>query len=183
MRDLEQIIKENREALDSYQPGEKHLIRFRQKLFAYNHSALRLADYLKIAAVVVLASLFSFFLFSQLQSYILQKDKYSLGDVSPEYREVEQYYTRMINYCYAELDRIDTGEPDQKSMLVKELTEMDRLYISLQKDLRANPADERIINAMIRHYQMKLEIMNQILLQLENINNNINLSDHENKDI
>jgi len=183
MKDLEQIIKETREALDSYQPGEKHLIRFRQKLFAYNRYALGLADYLKIAAVVVLASMFSFFLFSQLQTYILQKDKYSLGDVSPEYREVEQYYTRMINYCYAKLDRIDTGDPDQKSMLVKELTEMDRLYISLQKDLKANPADERIIDAMISHYQMKLEIMNQILLQLENINNNINLSDHENKDI
>jgi hypothetical protein len=60
---------------------------------------------------------------------------------------------------------------------------MDKLFINLQKDLKANPGDERIINAMIRHYQMKLEVMNQVLMQLESINNNKNLSDHESRDI
>ena len=183
MKDLEQIIRENRAALDAYEPGEQHLSHFREKLSVYNPVRLGMADYLKIAAVVLLASMFSFFLYNQLQPVIFRSDKYSLGDISGEYREVEQYYTRMINNRYFELGRIDTGDPLQKKMLVKELEEMDKLFINLQKDLKANPGDERIINAMIHHYQMKLEVMNQVLMQLESINNNKNLSDHESRDI
>ena len=60
---------------------------------------------------------------------------------------------------------------------------MDSLMKQLQRDLKTNPGDERIINAMISHYQMKLGVMNQILDQLENINNNHQSSNHESKDI
>jgi len=183
MKDLEQIIRENRAALDSFEPGEQHLVHFSEKLSLFSHRRISLADYLKIAAVVLLVSMFSFFVYSQLRSVITGPDKYSLSDISGEYREVEQYYTMMIKDRYNELEKINTGDPIQKNMMVKELTGMDRLFVNLQKDLKANPGDERIINAMIRHYQMKLEIMNQILMQLESINNNINQPDHESKDI
>ena len=68
-------------------------------------------------------------------------------------------------------------------MIIHELSEMDSLMKQLQRDLKTNPGDERIINAMISHYQMKLGVMNQILDQLENINNNHQSSNHESKDI
>ena len=67
-------------------------------------------------------------------------------------------------------------------MLMTELNEMDRLFHSLQEDFQANPKDERVINAMISHYQLKLEIMNQIIKQLEKVNQ-VNKSYHEGKDI
>jgi hypothetical protein len=184
MKYLEQIIRENRTTLDSFEPGKHHLDHFRNKLLSqHGIRKISIADYLKIAAVVLLATMFSFFIYSQLQSFISRTDKYSLGDVSREYREVEQYYIRMINNRYSELGKIDTGDPVQKNMLILELEEMDKLFINLQKDLKANPGDERIINAMIRHYQMKLEIMNQIVIQLQSINNNINTTDNESTDI
>jgi hypothetical protein len=53
---------------------------------------------------------------------------------------------------------------------------MDSTYVSLQKELKANPNDERIINAMIEHYQTKLEIMTFIVNQLKTIRN-----DNQNK--
>ncbi len=43
---------------------------------------------------------------------------------------------------------------------------MDSVYVSLQKELKANPNDERIINAMIEHYQTKLDVMTYIVSQL-----------------
>jgi len=48
---------------------------------------------------------------------------------------------------------------------------MDSVYVQLQKELKANPDDERIINAMIEHYQTKVEVMTYILDQLKAVRN------------
>ena len=42
----------------------------------------------------------------------------------------------------------------------------------MKKDLKTSPKDERVINAMIEHYQVKLEIMTNLLEQLQEININ-----------
>ena len=68
------------------------------------------------------------------------------------------------------------NNPAQKTMLMKEMKSMDSTYVSLQKELKANPNDERIINAMIEHYQTKLEVMTYIVNQLKTIRN-----DNQNK--
>ena len=65
-----------------------------------------------------------------------------------------------------------------------ELEEMDRLFHSLQKDFQSNPTDQRVINAMISHYQLKLEVMSQIIRQLEEVNQvNNKYKNHEGKEI
>ena len=46
---------------------------------------------------------------------------------------------------------------------------MDSIYDNLQKELGANPNNERVIQAMIRHYQTKLKIMSDILDRLQGI--------------
>jgi uncharacterized protein (DUF305 family) len=81
-----------------------------------------------------------------------------------------------------ELQSLDFGAtPEQKEMLSKELKSMDSTYVQLQKELKANPNDERVINAMIEHYQTKVDVMNYILSQLKAIRNeNINKPENEN---
>jgi len=105
----------------------------------------------------------------------------SLSDVSPQYREVENYYAHQVNLMESELSSIDiNGNASQKKMLLGELRSMDSVYVQLQKDLKANPSDERIINAMIEHYQTKVEVMSYIVDQLKAIRNeNLNDTDHE----
>jgi hypothetical protein len=72
------------------------------------------------------------------------------------------------------------SHPGQKDLLVKEMKSMDSVYVSLQKELKANPNDERIINAMIEHYQTKLEVMTYIVSQLKTIrNDNLNKKEDE----
>jgi hypothetical protein len=85
----------------------------------------------------------------------------------------------------SEITTVDiSGNPEQKIMLKKEMESMDSVYIQLQKELKANPNDERIINAMIEHYQTKLEVMSFIVNQLKAIRNeNQNSVKHENTSI
>ena len=55
-------------------------------------------------------------------------------------------------------------------MLLKELQEMDTFYQDLLVELNANPGDERVISALIKHYQMKMLVMDQIIDQLKEFN-------------
>jgi hypothetical protein len=94
----------------------------------------------------------------------------TLGQVSPQYKEVENYYVHQVNLMEGEIVNVDLkSNPAQKMMLMKEMKSMDSTYVSLQRELKANPNDERIINAMIEHYQTKLEVMTYIVNQLKTI--------------
>ena len=46
----------------------------------------------------------------------------------------------------------------------------------------ANPDDERVINAMIKHYQVKLDVMDQIIYQLNQLKTETD-KDNEKKSI
>ena len=79
-------------------------------------------------------------------------------------------------------DQITTlqNNPEQKAMLMHEMRSMDSVYVSLQKELKANPNDDRIISAMIEHYQKKVDVLNYIVSQLKAIRNeNKNMTKNE----
>jgi len=134
---------------------------------------------LKAAVVTLLVTLSSLWTWD----HFLRPDRNSmaLGDVSPQYKEVENYYLHQVNLMESEIKTIDfISNTEQKEMFTRELENMDSVYIQLQKDLKANPDDERIINAMIEHYQTKLEVMTFIVNQLKTIRNeNINTNSDE----
>lgn len=98
--------------------------------------------------------------------------------------EVEQFYTQKVSLTYKQMNRKNLfTDEEQKKIVMYELAEMDSIYNNLKKDLKTNPDDERIISAMIEHYQLKLEIMNSILGQLYEINHIYKQTDHENNEI
>jgi uncharacterized protein (DUF305 family) len=104
-----------------------------------------------------------------------------LSDVSPQYREVENYYIHQVNMMESELSSLTlVNDQAHNEMLKKEMKSMDSVYVQLQKDLKDNPDDERIINAMIEHYQTKVDVMSYILNQLKEIRNeNVNTREDE----
>ena len=174
MKNIEDIIRENKGHFDGIEPIDGHLERFNWKLERRLHSqATRrsIVPYLlKAAVVTLLITLSSLWTWDQ----FIRKDRggMALGDVSPQYKEVENYYVHQVNLMEGELQNVDFGtNPEQKEMLQKELKSMDSTYVQLQKELRANPNDERIINAMIEHYQTKIEVLSYIVDQLKAIRN------------
>jgi hypothetical protein len=109
-------------------------------------------------------------------------NRMTLGEVSPEYQQVEHYYVKQVSMIENEITTLDiVSNEDQNKILMDELNEMDDMYKELQKDLNANPNDERVINAMIEHYQRKIEVMNYILSQLKDVtsDNQINSENYE----
>jgi cell division protein FtsL len=186
MNKLENQVRNNRQKFDSQEPSSGHMERFEQKLIKRQSRSLfsRIPYALKAAVVLLLVALSSILIYEQAQIYYQNQRILSLQDISDEFGEAELYYTSLIKNKYQEINRLNIEDPRQKEMLMNELDEMDRLFHSLQKDFQANPADERIINAMISHYQLKLEVMSQIIKQLEEVNKvNKIYKDHEGKAI
>lgn len=183
MKTLEEILRENKDFFEDAEPSKGHFERFNAMLevrFRKETPKRSIVPYLLRAAVVtLLVTLSSLWVW---QNYISSSSKrMALGDVSPQYREVENYYIHQVNMMEGELDGSSLiSNPEQKEMLMKEMKSMDSVYVSLQKELKANPNDQRIINAMIEHYQTKVDVMNYIIGQLKAIRNeNQNMNENE----
>jgi hypothetical protein len=184
MKTIEEIIRNNKDFFEEAEPSNGHFERFNRKLelkFQVSAPKRSIVPYLLRAAVVTLlvtlSSLWTWDHFIRPES-----KRMTLGDVSPQYKEVENYYIHQVNMMESELINIDLkNNPEQKDMLLTEMRSMDSVYVSLQKELKANPNDERIINAMIEHYQTKVEVMSYIVNQLKTIRNENQISKENEK--
>jgi hypothetical protein len=174
MKTIDEIIRSNRDFFEDGEPSEGHLERFNRKLevrFRTGRVTRSIVPYLlKAAVVTLLVTLSSLWTWD----HFIRSDRsrMALGDVSPQYREVENYYIHQVNMMEGEITTVNFKDnPEQQIVLKKEMKSMDSVYVQLQKELKANPDDERIINAMIEHYQTKLEVMTYIVNQLKTIRN------------
>ena len=183
MKTIEDIIRNNKDFFEEAEPSDGHFERFNRKLeirCQTNAPKRSIVPYLLRAAVVtLLVTLSSLWTWDH---FIRPGNtRMTLGEVSPQYKEVENYYIHQVNMVEGEIINVDLkNSPEQKDMLIREMKSMDSVYVSLQKELKANPNDERIINAMIEHYQTKLEVMTYIVNQLKTIrNDNQNNTENE----
>lgn len=171
MKDIDKIIQKNRQSFDTFEPGDGHFERFEEKLKVFNQNKKTFtAGYiLKAAAIAILVVLSGLWVYDNIDARMNQG--IALSEISKEYSEVEMYYTHLVNEKYEEIDQFHFMDSTQKDMLIKELSQMDSIYDNLKEDLITNPNDQRVINAMIQHYQLKVEVMNHILNQLQQAQN------------
>jgi len=169
---LEQFISDNTEDFNSLDPPvmaweaiEKELPAPKQvivrKLWPFAWKAA--------AAVLIFASAW------MLNDYTDQK-KQSEKIVSPsevatslqlgELSDAEAYYTTKISYRQAELAVYARQNPEIIEDLKKEFREMDKNKDELKKDLAESNANEKVIEAIILSYRVKLEILDQMLTEL-----------------
>jgi len=174
MKTIEELIRSNKDFFEDAEPSGGHLERFERKLEVRFGKAVvkrSIVPYLlKAAVVTLLVTLSSLWTWD---NFIRpDRNRMKLSDVSPQYREVENYYIHQVNMMESELSSFTlTNDKAHNEMLKKEMRSMDSVYVQLQKDLKANPQDERIINAMIEHYQTKVDVMSYLLNQLKELRN------------
>ena len=168
MSDLEKYIIENREKLTTDEPDTGHFDRFSAKLQEGKRPVrkVRFRHVLQIAASVAILLSSGIVIVKSSKG----KAKMAVIEVPEQYRETQDYYVHQVNSRYNEIESINFSEEEEKEMLLKELQEMDTFYQDLLVELNANPGDERVISALIKHYQMKMLVMDQIIEQLKEFN-------------
>jgi hypothetical protein len=183
---IEELILKNLEGLNENEPLDGHFDRFEAKLNGL-HKKKRFTFNVvwKVAAAVIfvlLATNQAFIYMSPNQQGSLltafNNNEATLSSVSPEFEEVEFYYTNAINVGLNQWNTLNTDgfiSNEEQEMMDDELLEFEERFKALQEDLAANPKDERVVNAMLEYYQAKLSVINIIVNKLEEVkqkNNN-----------
>ena len=118
--------------------------------------------WLKVAAVLVLV-VNSVLIYQFLQI----KKQQHLGNISPELQEAKMYYTSQIDQRLQEIKAYPADVLGLDSSARKELELRNDTYQALEAELLQNPGNERIKAAMVRYYQLKLDLLDKILDELK----------------
>jgi len=163
---LEEFVKENREGFDSEVP--------RSDLWSEIESELEKKethfDYSwlwKVAALVFLASTIALLFKGNITDDDLPSDQLSSNGYNSELVEVESYYTQLISEKKQEIQSYEIKDIE----LLSDINGLDSMYAELKSNLKVNQKDGRLISAMIKNLQLRVDILNQQLNILENIKN------------
>lgn len=173
---FEKFVMENRIEFDSGIPNEGSWKKIELKFFSHGVTAILL----KIAAVLIFGLGIGFyFFFSNNQN----NNKIRLTQIAPKVAEAEIYYASIIERKKSELEQINFNEPDVSQNTLFKTEKLEEQYQNLKTELLKNINNEKVTAAMIKNLQMRIEILNMQLKQLQKINNKKNQLKNETKSV
>ena len=185
-QDIRKMLKEHRPETPKLSKGHEN--RFEARLAALsseekneNHSFF----WLKIAAVGILLLSLGYFGYQQLSNSDIPevqvaevnetKDtpQFTLGDISPGLKKVEEFYLTGINVQLASLKITDENKELIDGYLLR-LEELNEEYISLSREMNDVGPSEETVTALIDNLKLRLELLFKLknkLKELKNIEN------------
>lgn len=177
MKDLRKDFNYNASSSAKNKMSVGHEAKFKERLqaeFEYEETSTKMI-YLKLAAVAIVAVISTVLILTNLNLSIAENTipsanstQISLGDVSPELKTIEDYYTASIKL---ELATIDIS-PEHELLVnsyIEELAVINRAYDDLEHDLNEFGVTEEVINAMIENLQLRLELLQDLKEKLNNL--------------
>lgn len=169
---LEKFISENRDAFDELEPSDGLWDKIEASQKPAKHRILPL--FLRVAAAV--AIFVAGYFVNGWVNHHPSSDNSAMSESknSPAmeaFFEAKAYYSGLINQKEKQLFQLTGSNPALRTELDEELKNMDKIYAELEQDLSDQVAGEEVIEAMIQHYRMKLEILEDVLHQLKSTEN------------
>lgn len=174
-RDIKELLKKHKdEGVSTLRPG--HESRFEQKLDdALHKPAVNRFFYLKIAAAVVILVTAGYFVMHMVNSNgetntptIVRYDNeepenntFSLGDISPDLKKVEDYYVASITLELSEI-QVTNQNRSLFDEYMKRLSELNDEYQNLTEELRVIGPNEQTITALIENLNLRLQMLYQL---------------------
>lgn len=87
-----------------------------------------------------------------------------------ELLEAEAFYTSQINNKKQELFLLASESPYIHTEVEAEFKELDQAFDELKNDLKDDADNQEVIEAMIQNYRIKLQILEDLLYQLQQVN-------------
>ena len=173
-RDIRDILKEDKK--DFIKLSDKHRENFESKLLKQHTPTKKNYFFLKVAAsIAVLIGLAYYFIPNNggIDETIPSTEITNLGSVSPEMKQIENYYLTAINYEMASLETT----PESKEVLntyLEKIALLTEQYKELTSELSSKGINEKTINALITNLQLRL----QLLLELKDTINELKNPKH-----
>jgi hypothetical protein len=171
---LEEKIRKNRDLFDGTEPSDGHLERFQSMLDGlheeeapFQRPISQSGRLFRVAAVI--AVLLSLSVLYYLIDPAMNSNQVAASTLPQEIQEARMYYNKLaeekiqrINNCAA-----STSEASYIQKVVsKEITVLDSSSAQLEQKLQTDNKNERLINALIRNYKTKSDLLDDILNRL-----------------
>lgn len=135
--------------------------------------------FLNIAASVILLIGFSFGAYQFMGSTkeeppVETVTRKSLGDISPQFKKVEDYYLANINL---ELSKMKVT-PESKELFdgyLERLNELNKEYKRLEEELTQSGPNEQTVNALIDNLKLRLNLLYRLKEKLSELNESNNI--------
>jgi len=184
-RDLRELFEEEKQD-EQFFMNEGHEKRFMDRLEKELPKRGRSSFFmLKIAAaILVLASIGTFFFINGEDNIIPTtivnknpsvetKNGISLGDLSPDLKNVENYYVASINLALSKLD----ASGDNKELVdiyMERLAELNLEYKNLNVELNQIGPNDQTISAIIKNLQLRLQLLQKLKVKLNEVQSSKN---------
>ena len=167
---FDEYIKKNRNLLDVDEPNDDLI------WLGINNKQTKKKSFFslwKIAATILILLAGAFYL-----SRIIQADKQAvsmtLASISPELANQEMSFFLVIDKQLEEIEKSKINK-ETYAPFFDELKILDELNAEYLEDLNTEPVNPRLISALLRYYEQKIRILEQLLMEIEKTKN------HENK--
>ena len=168
---LERRFKELSGQFDLEEPALGHFDRFEARLARHEDGSKTVRwnpntwKWLAVAASVALLITLSL-------KIPPQEPGMQLAEISPEMEETQSFFVATIQ---KELETIEARKTDENTEVIDSSLEhlkiLEQEYQQLTIDLENSYEDKRIIYAMINNFQQRVEVLQNLLEQLDEINN------------
>ena len=196
-RDLRELFEKEREQ-KGFKMREGHEDRFFAKLeeeLPNNPPKKKVISlWMQIAASVVVAVGLSVYYFNNNGGEVVPDEKItvvdrenpneeaqgiSLGDLSPDLKKIETYYTTNINLQLAELAD-DPGNKELVDSYMDRLAELNKEYQRLNQELNELGPNDQTINALINNLQLRLQLLQKLKSKLNQLKSSKNEQESSN---
>ncbi|MBT8317174.1 MAG: hypothetical protein HKP59_06085 [Lutibacter sp.] len=162
---LEHIFKNLENQFDLEEPSIGHFNRFEARLNKTTtpKKNFKLFSYVAVAASIVL--LFGVWLGTSFSSSGME-----LATISPEMQETQSYFVSVIKNELATIENERNNDTEQLiNDALLQINKLEDQYSKLTLELKESTEDKRIIYAMISNFQQRIDVLQSLLIQIEDL--------------
>ncbi|MBQ0733129.1 hypothetical protein [Aquimarina celericrescens] len=178
---VKKIFENMQNKLDIHEPSADHQIRFLEKLQQQNKVVTLPAKkrnwYKPLSIAASIAIVIGIAAFSLMSNSTVEAD---LASVSPQMQETQSFFTSAIEVQLEEIGKISSNETRELvADAMKQLEKLESDYEKLKKDLVHSGNDKRVISAMIKNFQKRAKLLEEVQQKINDINE-FKLTENEN---
>lgn len=162
---LEEFVKNNREEFDQFEPSPEVWTEIKNNTSKpVSFRLLRVS--VRVAAAAVFLLVTSFFVWNVIDS---GNRNFAMKTDDPELQELieaEAFYAHEVNDKLKEIRKCYYTNPELKTEIENDLTELQEMYTNLKTNLKDNISNKAVIEAMIENNRYRLKLVNDVLEQI-----------------
>jgi hypothetical protein len=178
MEKLEDFIRKNREGIDDQYPSPEVWKGIRRDLLSRRPVILKRLAAAAVIIVVITAAIYHYT--NENKDGFMNQRESSLMKNNPQLKETEFYYNNLVNSLYNEALPLLAGYPDLRNEFLSDMSQIDSICTDIKKDLKDNVSNQEVIEALIKNYRIKIQILEEMLdLLKQNENKPVKSDTHE----